>query len=76
MDFTRYAPAGASNGKVKISLEDGSTVKDLLDILGIPINEPKVLVINGISEGMSDKVNNRELKERDVVAIFPPVGGG
>lgn len=76
MDFTKYFPAEASNGKVTISLVDGSTVKDLLNILNIPINEPKLLVINGLSQGISDKVNTRELKEGDVVAVFPPVVGG
>lgn len=76
MDFTKYFPAEASNGKVTISLENGSTVKDLLTILGIPINEPKLVVINGVSQGISDKMNTRELKEGDVVAVFPPVGGG
>jgi len=76
MDFTKYLPSEASNGKVTISLENGSTLKDLLNILGIPINEPKLVVINGVSQGVSDKVNTRELKEGDVIAFFPPVGGG
>jgi molybdopterin converting factor small subunit len=80
MYFTKYFSAESSNGKVTISLEDGSTVKDLLNFLGIPIDESKLIVINGVSQGVSDKVtdkvNTRQLKEGDVVAVFPPVTGG
>lgn len=80
MDFTKYFPAEPANGRVAMSLEDGATVKDLLTILGIPINESKLVVINGVSQGVSDKatdkVNIRELKEGDVVAVFPSVVGG
>jgi len=79
MEFTKYFSTEAANGKVTMSLKEGSTVQDLLNILGIPINEPKLVLINGVSQGISDKVtdrvNTRELEEGDVVAVFPSVVG-
>jgi molybdopterin converting factor small subunit len=34
------------------------------------------VVLNGISQGTSPEVNSRILKDGDIVAVFPPVGGG
>ena len=76
MDFAKYLPPEASKGKVTISLDEGATVKDLLTFFGISLSEEKVVEINGVSQGGADNVNSLELKEGDVVAIFPPLGGG
>jgi molybdopterin converting factor small subunit len=59
-----------------VSLKDGGTLGDLLDTLGIPPDVPKLVIINGISRGVSNTVNAETLTDGDVVAIFPPSGGG
>lgn len=62
------------NGREKkqfMDLKDGSIVKDILDILNIKEEELGILLING-----RDGDVNGALEESDVVAIFPPVGGG
>jgi molybdopterin converting factor small subunit len=76
MGFKQYLPDGSSEGKALLSLKDGTTFADLLDILGIPKDKPKLVIINGISRGVSDAVNTETLKDGDVVAIFPPALGG
>jgi len=76
MKFKKHLPSDSLDGKAMISLEEGSTLEDLLNILNIQINEPKLIMINGISQGISTKVNNQLLKEGDIVSIFPPIAGG
>ncbi|WAC07427.1 MAG: MoaD/ThiS family protein [Thermodesulfobacteriota bacterium] len=76
MKFKQYLPASSSDGKAMVSLKDGGTLGDLLDTLGIPPDVPKLVIINGISRGVSNTVNAETLTDGDVVAIFPPSGGG
>jgi molybdopterin converting factor small subunit len=76
MTFKKYLPTGSSEGKAILSVKDGAMVADLLDILDIPPDKPKLVIINGISRGISDAVNTETLNEGDVVAIFPPAAGG
>lgn len=62
------------NGREKkqsMDLKEGSKVADILDILNINVEELGILLING-----RDGSVNSVLKESDVVALFPPVGGG
>ncbi len=76
MTFKQYLPEGSLEGKAKMSLDDGATFGDILKILSIPVELPKIVIINGIIQGISDEINARILKEGDIVSIFPPVGGG
>ena len=50
---------------------DGSTVGDIILSLNIPEEEKKIIFVNGV-HGTVDTV----LRERDRLAIFPPVAGG
>ncbi len=54
-----------------VVLSDSSTVRDLIDSLGIKEVEVAILLVNGL-----DAKLDRQLLEKDVVSIFPPVGGG
>ena len=76
MDFREYLPADSEGGKTKVSLNEGATILDLLNTVGIPSDKPKILVINEASYGMSQEVNEHLLEDGDVIAVFPPVGGG
>jgi len=76
MKYKKYLPLNSSDFKANLSLKDGSTFLDLLDSLDIPRDDPKLVLINGISRGISDKVHTERLRDGDVVAIFPPAGGG
>ncbi|MCL1803866.1 MAG: MoaD/ThiS family protein [Eubacteriaceae bacterium] len=61
-------------GREKIILLDASiykTASDILFSLDIPEDEVAILLINGRHSKAYDTV-----KDGDIVALFPPVGGG
>ncbi|MEE1199802.1 MAG: MoaD/ThiS family protein [Christensenellales bacterium] len=51
--------------------KDFSTAGDIIRHLEIPAEEVSILLINGFHSKPGDPV-----KDGDVVALFPPVGGG
>ncbi len=54
-----------------IDLKNDATVKDVMMELGIPLDLPKVIMLNEKQGKLDD-----QLKDGDRVTIFPPVGGG
>jgi molybdopterin synthase sulfur carrier subunit len=69
--FKKFLPANCQGNSCFVDVEDGTTVKDLLGILHIPLDAPKVVFLNGI-HARGEEV----LKEADRVGAFPPVAGG
>lgn len=69
----RYFATLRVDGKKKeiLELQDGSVVADLLERVGVDIEDVAILLVNGHREEP-----DRELKEGDIVSLFPPVGGG
>ena len=62
------------DGRDKIQvfeLEQGRTPEDVIAILGIEKSEIAIFLVNG-RDGQFDK----PLLEGDLIALFPPVGGG
>lgn len=59
------------NKESVINLPQGSTIKDIIINLNIPESEAAILLVNGKRANLEDC-----LKDNDVVAIFPAVGGG
>ena len=57
--------------KQLLELKEGSTIKEVLDVIKIIENEVSIILLNG-RDGSAD----RELNNGDVLALFPPVGGG
>ena len=55
----------------KFPITSGETVSDILQRVGIPLDEVKIIFVNGVSRGL-DVV----LADGDRVGIFPAVGGG
>lgn len=54
-----------------MDLADGTTVAELLQQLGISVDQPKILFINGVHAKPEDVI-----KDGDRVAVFPPIAGG
>lgn len=54
-----------------LSPEEYPNTRTILEHLQIPVEEVAILLINGLHSKPDDP-----LKEGDVVALFPPVGGG
>ncbi len=61
-------------GRKKIEMIDSkdiSTVGDLLNVINISDKEVAICLVNGFHSG-----ENTQVKAGDVIALFPPVGGG
>ncbi|MDD2446303.1 MAG: MoaD/ThiS family protein [Tissierellia bacterium] len=54
-----------------IDFDDKSNIKDILDYLNIEEDQVSIALINGKHSHIVE-----ELKDGDVLALFPPVGGG
>ena len=54
-----------------LELTDGSDAKDLIHRLGIRLEDVGVLSINDRQAAL-----DQQLKEGDIIAIIPPIGGG
>lgn len=54
-----------------IELDDGSSVDDLLPLLGLKHEEVGIVIVNG-KEG----VWGQKLEEDDVITLIPHIGGG
>ncbi len=67
-----YLPHPDSSGCGKfVEIDEPATVKNVLEKLGIPLDMPKVIMINRRQGTIND-----ELAPLDRLTIFPPVGGG
>ena len=47
------------------------TIQDIMDILQIPRSEVNIMLVNGFHKDPQTQV-----KDEDIVALFPAVGGG
>jgi molybdopterin converting factor small subunit len=65
--LSKYTPASADQYPVL----PGTTIRNLLNELGVPENDVKLIFINGIKKDLPSTLNGGER-----VGIFPPVGGG
>ena len=66
--------AGLRQGRQKVYQMEPDSIKnvqDIMDVLSIDRKEVNILLINGFHQKPETPV-----KDGDIVAIFPPVGGG
>ena len=59
------------NRNQTVELREGSTAADLVDLLGIRLEDVGVLSINNRQAAL-----DQQLKDSDIVSIIPPIGGG
>jgi molybdopterin converting factor small subunit len=55
----------------KIKLDDGTTVLELLERVGIPPSEVAIVLVDGRHAKL-----DQPLHDGETVAIFPPIAGG
>jgi molybdopterin converting factor small subunit len=63
--------ADGSKGTNILNLPEGATVQQVLQQLKIPIEIPKIILINGVQKRIDDI-----LAEGDILSVFPPIAGG
>ena len=69
--FSRYLPPHAEGQKAEMTLKEGTTVKDLLVQLGVPLESVKLVFVNGIHTPLDYMI-----EDGDRIGAFPPVAGG
>jgi molybdopterin converting factor small subunit len=69
--LTKYLPAQAEGNNAWMDIPEGSSVKEVLQLLKIPEAMPKIVLVNGRHAEF-----DRVLAEGDTVSIFPPIAGG
>ncbi|MBV1756510.1 MAG: MoaD/ThiS family protein [Dethiosulfatibacter sp.] len=69
----RYFATLRRNGLKKevLTFEEGISVSKVLSEILIEEKDVAILLVNGIKVSF-----DKELKDGDIVALFPPVGGG
>ena len=66
--------AGLRQGRQKVYRMDSASiqnVQDIMDVLNIHRKEVNILLINGFHQNPET-----EVKDEDIVSLFPAVGGG
>jgi molybdopterin synthase sulfur carrier subunit len=70
--FKRYLPEPDATGTTRpLEIAEPATVKDVLKELSIPVDSPKVIMIND-RQGSLESL----LASGDRITVFPPGGGG
>lgn len=69
--LTRHLPPGAVNRRAVIEVKDGSSIRDVLNQLGVPAELPNILLVNG-----RQAPENTVLKDGETLSVFPPLAGG
>jgi sulfur carrier protein ThiS len=69
--YACHLPSGSSGNSCTLDVEEGSTVAGVLEGLGLSVDAPKIIFLNGLhAEGTS------VLRTGDRLAVFPPIAGG
>ena len=71
--FTRYLPPEASKQKMIIEAEPGANVAQVIEQCGVPLDECRLVIINGITHTNPAVSMAIELQPDDTLAILPRV---
>ena len=67
----RFFPDCDPQKGINVEVEEGSTLQHLIQVLHLPEQEARVILINGISKKTTDQI-----REGDQINLFTPLGGG
>ena len=69
-------PANAVRNIASIDIESDASLNDIIDRYHVPRELAHLVLINGVFVCDTDRDQRGQLKEGDVLAIWPPVAGG
>ncbi|MBI9043402.1 MAG: MoaD/ThiS family protein [Anaerolineaceae bacterium] len=67
----KYLPELAIGETRTVDVETGTSIKEVLLSLGLPLEEVRVIMRNNLQAELGDLVN-----EGDRIAFIPPIAGG
>ena len=70
-NFREFLPPGAKGYSVFLDVEEGTTIRQILEMLKIPESIPMITLVNGIHQKFEDP-----MQANDILSLFPPVAGG
>lgn len=70
-----FLPPGAKRNEIEIAVDDGTSVRDILDGNHVPPESCHLILVNGLYTPPKD-AGGKILNDGDVVAVWPPVAGG
>ena len=73
--LARFLPASALKNAIELSVEEGTSVRHVLDEHHVPVEMCHLVLVNGIYTSPRNS-GSKILEEGDVVAVWPPVAGG
>lgn len=73
--MVQYAPADQPGSRQVFDLEKQTTVQDLLDKLGVPVEQPLMIILNDAMIARSDYAAT-VLTNGDALALMPPIQAG
>ena len=71
----RHLPPHAVDNAAELQVTDGTTPADIIRKLNVPEDSCRLVLINGLFVPPSER-GRRDLREHDVLAIWPPIAGG
>ena len=73
--FVEHLPPGSTGSSADLEVPDGATPIDVMRELGMPLDEPYLVSLNGEVVVPSERAT-RSLAENDHLAVMPPIKGG
>lgn len=69
--LAEYLPDKALGNPNVVELPAGTTIRQLIEQLHIPLDSPRILFLNGVHAPLE-----ATLKDGDRMGMFPPLAGG
>ena len=70
-----FLPQHAERNEAPVEVEDGTTIRQLLDRYNVPPQSCHLVLLNGIFQAPAVRTSVA-LKPGDALAVWPPVAGG
>jgi len=70
-----YLPQQAQNNRIQLTIEDETTVVDIIKQFRIPQEQAHLVLLNGIYVAPAER-SKTILQDAQTLAIWPPVAGG
>jgi len=71
--FAKLLPPEAKHYAIEVETEPGIRVAEVLESFGVPLDECRLIIINGIVHTRPDQALQFELKPGDALAVLPNV---